>query len=137
MQILATDIDPKAIQRAERGCYSASSLKDLPAEARAWAFIESARELCLKDEYRASVTFMLEDIRERAPEGLFHLILCRNLVFTYFDETLQRKTIQRLSDRLAPGAALIIGTLESLPDGPWAIQSWSPRLGVYRKALET
>jgi chemotaxis protein methyltransferase CheR len=137
LQILATDIDPKAIQRAERGCYSANSLKDLPAEWRTWAFVESAGELCLKDEYRASVTFMLEDIRERAPGGLFHLILCRNLVFTYFDKTLQRKTTQRLSDRLAPGGALIIGNLESLPDGPWELQPWSTRLGVYQKALAT
>jgi chemotaxis methyl-accepting protein methylase len=25
------------------------------------------------------------------PNGLFDLILCRNLVFTYFDEALQRR----------------------------------------------
>lgn len=136
LRIVATDIDPLAIRRAERGCYRASSLKDLPAQWRAQAFVTIADELCLKDEYRSPVTFMLQDIREHAPEGLFHLILCRNLVFTYFDEMLQRKTLQRLSGRLAPGGALIIGNLESLPDGPWGIQPWSIRLGVYQKALD-
>jgi chemotaxis protein methyltransferase CheR len=79
----------------------------------------------------------LQDIRERAPEGLFHLVLCRNLVFTYFDEELQRKTMLRLSGTLAPGGILIIGSLESLPDGPWRIQPWSTRLGVYQKPFET
>jgi len=135
LRIVATDIDPLAIRRAERGCYRASSMKDLPAQWRAQAFVTIADELCLKDEYRSPVTFMLQDIRERAPEGLFHLILCRNLVFTYFDEMLQRTTLQRLSGRLAPGGALIIGNLESLPDGPWGIQPWSTRLGMYQKAL--
>jgi len=114
LRIFATDIDPQAIHRAERGYYRASSMKDLPTEWRTQAFVTIGDELCLKDEYRAAVTFIVQDIRELAPEGLFHLILCRNLVFTYFDETLQRKTMQRISDKLASGGALIIGNLESL-----------------------
>ena len=84
-----------------------------------------------------STAFMLQDIRERAPEELFDLILCRNLVFTYFDEMLQRRTMQTLSDRLVPGGALVIGNLESLPDGPWNMNPWSARLGIYRKAPGT
>jgi len=137
LRIVATDINPQAIRRAERGCYRASSVKDLPAEWRTQAFITIADELCLKDEYRAPVTFVVQDIRERLHEGLFHLILCRNLVFTYFDEEYQRKTMQRLTSRLVPGGALVIGKLESLPDGPWGIQPWSTGLGVYRKSLGT
>ena len=137
LRIFATDIDPQAIHRAERGCYRASSMKDLSAEWRAQAFVTIEDELCLRDEYRSSVTFLVQDIREHAPEGLFHLILCRNLPFTYFHETFQRKTMQRISDRLASGSVLVTGNLESLPDGPWGIQPWLARLGVYRKGLET
>lgn len=135
LRVIATDIDHQAIRRAERACYKASSIKELPAEWRAEAWVTRGDELCLKDEYRAGVTFLLQDIRDRAPEGLFQLILCRNLVFTYFEESLQRQTAQRLIDQLAPGGALIIGKLESLPDGPWEVEPWSKRLGVYRKAL--
>ena len=137
LRIVATDIDSQAIRRAEHGCYRTSSIKDLPTEWRTQAFVTTADELCLKNEYRASVTFMVQDIREQGPEGLFHLILCRNLVFTYFDEALQRKTLQRLTDRLAPGGALVIGKIESLPDGFCGLQPWSTRLGVYRKSLDT
>lgn len=137
LRIVATDIDPLAIRRAERGCYRPSSVKDVPGHWQAQSFVRVAGELCLKSEYRTSVTFVLQDIRERAPEGLFHLILCRNLVFTYFDEVLQRKTTQMLGGILAPGGILIIGSLESLPDGPWGIQPWSTRLGVYQKTFET
>ena len=135
--IIATDIDSLAIDRAERGCYRASSMKDVPGQWQTQAFVTIADELCLKDAYRSAVTFIVQDIRERAPEGPFHLILCRNLAFTYFDEILQIKTMQTLSDKLIPGGALIIGKLESLPDGPWKIQPWSTRLGVYQKALGT
>jgi len=134
-RVVATDIDRQAIQRAERGCYHTSSMKELPAEWRAQAFVASGEEICLKDEYRASVTFLVQDLRESAPDGLFQLILCRNLAFTYFDETSRTETLLRLTDKLVPGGALIIGKLESLPDGPWEVQPWSKPLGVYRKAL--
>ncbi len=136
LRIIATDIDSQAIRRAERGCYRASSVKDLPTEWRSRAFVASGNELCLRDEYRTVVTFMVQDIRELEPEGFFHLILCRNLAFTYFDEALQIKTLRRLTDRLAPGGALVIGKLESLPAGLRGIEPWSIQLGVYRKFLE-
>jgi chemotaxis protein methyltransferase CheR len=134
LAIAATDIDPQAIQRGERGCYHASSMKDLPPAWQTAAFVTRADELCVKDEYRAFVRFMLQDIRQHAAEGLFYLILCRNLVFTYFDDALQRKTMQRLTEQLARGGALVIGKTESLPAVPSAIQPWSSGLGVYRRS---
>ena len=135
LRIIATDIDGQAIMRAERACYSPSSLKQLPPEWRAQAFEATGEELCLKDAFRTSVTFAVQDIRECSPEGLFHLILCRNLVFTYFDERLQKETMHVFTDKLAPGGALIAGKLESLPQGSWAFEPWSKRLGIYRKTL--
>ena len=134
-RVVATDIDPQAIQRAQRGWYHWSSMKELPAEWRAQAFVASGEELCLKDEYRAAVTFLVQDLRESVPDGLFQLILCRNLAFTYFDETSQRETLRRFTDMLVPGGALIIGKLESLPAGQWEVEPWSVHMGVYRKPI--
>jgi chemotaxis protein methyltransferase CheR len=135
LRIMATDVDSEAIQRAERACYHANSLKQLPPEWRHQAFATIDQELCLKDEYRAAVTFAVQDIRKDTPEGPFDLILCRNLAFTYFDKELQRETMQRLTNNLAPGGALIIGKLESLPEGQWEVEPSSVHLGVYRKRL--
>lgn len=134
-RVVATDIDALAIQRAERGCYQRSSVKELPAEWRAKAFVASGDDFCLKEEYRAAVTFMVQDIRETMPQGPFHLILCRNLVFTYFDETTQRETLRRLVDKLIPGGALIIGKLESLPEGAWEFEPQPAPIGVYQKPV--
>jgi len=136
-RVIATDIDRHAIQRAERGCYYTSSMKELPAEWRAQAFAASGEELCLKDDYRASVTFLVQDLRESAPGGLFQLILCRNLALTYFDETARQETLLRLTDKLVPGGALIVGKLESRPDESWELEPWSIPMGVYGKPLDT
>lgn len=135
LQITATDIDARAIQRAERACYRVSSLKELPAEWRKQAFVASGEEVCLKARYRAALSFRVQDIRETMPRGPFHLILCRNLVFTYFDETSQQEILAKLTDRLLPGGALIIGKLESLPEGHWVIEPWSLPVRAYRKPL--
>ena len=133
LHLVATDVDPQAIQRAERGCYHWGSMKDLPAEWLAQGFVASGGEFCLKNEYRATVKFLVQDLRENVPDGLFHLILCRNLAFTYFDESLQRETLLKLLGKLVPGGALIIGKRESLPEGNWQIEPWLPSVGIYRK----
>lgn len=133
--VVATDVDPAAIQRAQHGCYHPSSLKELPAEWRTQAFFASGKEFCLKHEYRAQVNFMVQDIREAMPHGAFHLILCRNLVFTYFDESSQIKILRTLTSKILPGGGLIIGKLETLPQRDWALEPWSIKMGVYRKRL--
>ena len=134
-RVVATDIDGQAIQRAKRACYHWSSMKELPPKWRAQASVASGGELCLKDEYRASATFFVQDLRAAVPDGRFQLILCRNLAFTYFDETSQQETLARLTEKLVPGGALIIGKLEALPEGEWGIEPWSTHMGVYRKPL--
>jgi len=134
LRILATDADPRAIERAQRGCYPASSLKELPGDLLAKACIPSADGFCVKPEYRQPVNFLLQDVRQSAPEDRFHLILCRNLAFTYFDDELQRATLQKISDRLLPEGALVLGSLESLPEGAAGWEPWSKKSGIYRRS---
>jgi len=133
LRVVATDIDVLATQRAERACYQRSSVKQLPADCLEKAFVTSNDDFCLKEEYRAAVTFMVQDIRETMPQGPFHLILCRNLVFTYFDQASRREILLKLTDKLIPGGALIIGKFESLPEGSWGFAAGPKSMGVYRK----
>jgi len=49
------------------------------------------------------------------PAGPFHLIFCRNLVFTYFTPELQKKILIQIYQSLEPGGFIIIGSHESLP----------------------
>ena len=77
---------------------------------------------------------MQQDIRTALPEGRFNLTLCRNLVFTYFDEGTQQEILQRLLARLLPGGALVIGRREVLPRGTAGLAPWpgAERLGIFR-----
>ncbi len=68
-----------------------------------------------------------------APEGRFDLILCRNVAFTYFEDTPQRRTLRQIIDRLAMGGALVVGATESLPGGIAGLAPWSSPLRIYRR----
>ena len=103
LKVIATDCDPKMLQRSATGCYPTSSLKDLPQEWIATCFSRVDGEFRVRDEYRSEIEWCEQDIRKEMPTGPFDIIFCRHLVFTYFDETLQEETLCRIAARLRPG----------------------------------
>ena len=114
LDILATDVDPAMLRRAEAGRYPDSALRELPDRD---AFTEGV----LDPRVRRRVTFALHDIRDDPPPGPFDLVLCRNLAFTYFDETTQRALLRRLA-RVT--TTLVVGAHERLPDGQTEFEAW-------------
>lgn len=132
IRITATDSDRTMIGRALAGCYPYSSIKELPEEWLARGFSETGDGYCIKDEEREKVLFVEQDVRTGEPDGTFHLILCRNAVFTYFDNALQCEILERIRKKIAPGGALVLGIHESLPQGATRFEPWSRKLGVYR-----
>ncbi len=116
LRIIATDPDQNLLDRARRGQYPKSSLKDLPEEFQWEAFHDLEGHYAIRKEFRENIEFMKQDIREQMPEGFFHLIFCRNLVFTYFEEALQLEILRKIVDRIVPEGMLVIGKREKLPD---------------------
>lgn len=133
LTVLATDVDPVAIERAKAGCYKSGSCAGLPADWRNQAFVRKGEFTCMRDELMNRVSFLAQDIRKTAPLERFHLILCRNLAFTYFDTGLQREVLSRISDCLLSGGALVTGIHESLPAGYGELTPWPGGRGIYRK----
>jgi chemotaxis protein methyltransferase CheR len=80
------------------------------------------------------VQFQRQDIRTAMPESRFDLILCRNLVFTYFDQTLQNHLLEQMMQRLRPGGWLVAGIKERLPSGVPGLTPVSERLGLYSRS---
>jgi chemotaxis protein methyltransferase CheR len=119
LEIAATGMDRRLLERARRAVYPESSLKDLPDHLARMAFRRRGDEWRLGDGFRDGVEFIEQDIRSDVPEGRFQLVLCRNLVFTYFEEQLQTEVLANILDRLEPGGFLVIGVHESLPEGSW------------------
>jgi chemotaxis protein methyltransferase CheR len=131
LEILATDIDREQLGRAVVACYTGGSLRQLPATWIGTAFEESDGRYCLRPGFQAGVEFRQQDIRRQLPDGAFDLVLCRNLVFTYFEEQLQREIAVSLHDRLIPGGVLVLGIHEVLPPGTAGFHSLEPRLHIY------
>jgi len=131
--VIATDADETMIERAKVACYGRSSLKDLPQGWVERAFIHCDMRFCLAPEFRRGVELALQDIRHSMPDGPFDLILCRNLVFTYFDEALQRRISDQLRERLRPGGFLVLGSHEALPADAGGFVLTAPKLGIYQR----
>lgn len=129
IRVVATDVDPVVLARARRASYPDSSLRELPADLRTRAF-EDGR---LRSELREPVSFVRHDVRDGAPAAApFDLVLCRNLVFTYFAEDLRGEAGRRLAGSLRPGGALVVGAHETPPTE--TLEPWLPGCGVWRAA---
>ena len=133
LQITATDAGAHMLDRARRGCYPNASLKELPP---AWiddAFARSDDAFCIRPAYRDGIDWREQDLRQTMPDGPFDLILCRYLVFTYFDEPLQRACLARIADRLRPRGFLVLGKHETLPDGSAGFNAFDVHNRIYQR----
>ncbi len=131
LRVIATDVDAKVLARARAGQYAAATLRDLPAPWLEQAFERRDGFCVLREPLRLAVELRHEDVRETLPDGEFRIVLCRNVIFTYFDDTLQRATLERLLPKLSPGGVLVLGRDERLPPAA-ALDGWHPELGIYR-----
>jgi chemotaxis protein methyltransferase CheR len=131
-RITATDVDENLIARAERGCYKKSSLRDMPADLLIAGFDQAADLYCVKPRLRKPIEFRVEDVRCCLPLDTFHLILCRNFVFTYFSDELQRATLASLLGRLTGGGFFVAGQHEDIPRDVEILASTGPHLRVYQ-----
>jgi chemotaxis protein methyltransferase CheR len=90
----------------------------MPLAWRQEAFEERAGRFCLRQEFQAGVELPEQDIRRQPPAGAFHLVLCRNLAFTYFEENLQSEIARAIHDRLVPGGCSFSASRKSFLGPP-------------------
>jgi chemotaxis protein methyltransferase CheR len=133
LTVLATEVDQLLINRARNGCYPESSIRELPPAMKTLGFCRKGKQFCLKARFRKRVQFLQQDIRKEMPPSSFHLILCRNLVFTYFSRDLQKKIARQILKRLKPGGVLVIGSHEELPLSLPSLLPWLPGRAIYRR----
>ena len=118
VRILATDLSLRVLTRAKAAEYAASVVEDIPAELRA----KYLRRVPGKDapsfevvpEVTGRVSFARLNLMGNWPmKGPFDLILCRNVMIYFNDET--RTTLAcRFAELLSPRGVLMIGHAESL-----------------------
>ena len=134
-EILATDADANMLERAANAVYPAGSLKELPDQFRTNGFERINDLYRLRSEYKNAIDFLHQDVRESKPEGTFHVVMCRNLVFTYFDVELRHEILPQLCQVLESQGAFVIGAKETLPEPNGELMPWSRQFRVYRKCV--
>jgi chemotaxis protein methyltransferase CheR len=132
-KILATDIDPRVVEEAQRGVYPDSALGDIPPELRKRYFAPTGNrgEGQVSDEVRRLITFRTLNLNADWPmHGKFGVIFCRNVVI-YFDEPTQQKVWGRFAAKLEPNGWLYIGHSERVT-GPATGRFISEGITAYR-----
>jgi chemotaxis protein methyltransferase CheR len=133
VEVIGTDVEDIVLQRAQRGCFSEGSLRGMPPHWRERAFTLLDRQYCVRDIHRKGITFVHQDIRTEFPPGAFDLILCRNLVFTYFEPALQRTLLGGMASVLRAGGYFVIGAHEQLPQTNHAFNRLAACREIYQK----
>lgn len=116
-EILATDINPKVLEKAERGIYSDYSLRNTDRTIIEKCFNHlTVKEYQIMDKYKEIVRFKklnLLDFPQISIFPSFDVIFCRN-VLIYFDMNSKKKVLEKFYDLLKPGGYLFLGHSESL-----------------------
>jgi chemotaxis protein methyltransferase CheR len=120
VEIVATDISGRALEKARKGVYGGRALRSLRDDDRARHFVPAGDPrdgtVRVREEVRSSVRWRRVNLLD--PEGVeslgtFDVILCRNVLIYFRDETVM-SLIQRCGDSLVPGGLLLVGASESL-----------------------
>ncbi|MBI3890930.1 MAG: protein-glutamate O-methyltransferase CheR [Candidatus Wallbacteria bacterium] len=132
-RIDATDLSPRAIEKARAGRYKTSKLTGVPPPALDRYFVvEPDGSRAVSPLARALVSFRVENLQDagRTAPASYDAILCRN-VMIYFSETARRQSVTDLFGALRPGGWLMLGPSEMILEPPPGLRHVAP--SVYQK----
>jgi chemotaxis protein methyltransferase CheR len=136
LSLVATDIDANMLARAHQGLFEAASLRELPHRLIEEAFDRRDSRYSVRPRFRQGIDFLVQDLRTQTPKGPFDLVLCRYVAFTYFAEPLQTRILSHILTQLLPGAHLVIGTHERIPDHDFDLTPLNGAPQIFRKKSE-
>jgi len=115
-KIIATDLDEKILDVARNGRYPMKELRNVVPRLLNKFFVVDGDEAGLKGEIKERVDFKKHDLFKDEYETNFDLIICRNVVI-YFTEESKCKIYRKFYDSLKAGGLLFTGSTESLMGG--------------------
>jgi len=135
LRVLASDIAPHAITKAQAATYDAKDLKPVPEPLRQTWTQQNGTAASIHEAVRQIVRFRILNLLGDWPiSGTFDVIFCRN-VMIYFDNPTKERLIQRFLEKLSPEGTLYIGHSERVT-GPAAehLQLVGPTIYRRRRA---
>ncbi|MGE5406036.1 MAG: CheR family methyltransferase [Candidatus Saccharibacteria bacterium] len=114
--IWATDIDLEVLQKAQMGLYNSKSVAATPPQLVKKYFHEEGNFIRIKDDIKSLVKFQRHDLLKDAFPTDFDLILCRNVVI-YFTEETKDKLYRKFVGALRQNGVMFIGSTEQIFQG--------------------
>lgn len=127
IRILGTDFSSKVLERARAGLFQQIEVnRGLPASLLVKHFRPSGLDWQLSDAVRRMAHFETIDLRNKMTGmGPFDLVLCRN-VMIYFDDETKRSIMREIHGTLFRGGWLLLGGAESI----FGLDDWYERRTV-------
>jgi chemotaxis protein methyltransferase CheR len=117
LRVVGIDLNPAALAKAERGRYTAWSLRGLSEDLRHRYFRPAGKEYLLDPYVLSTVTFEQRNLLDDDPDFwrpvAYDAVFCRN-VLMYLTPEASRAVVARLTRSLAPGGFLFLGPAETL-----------------------
>jgi len=140
VEIVGSDIDTNALEKAKRGIYSERSVQDLPKHILQKYFTYLGNgdyQIC--EDLRNSIEFTkvnIVDPKETKRYRGFDIVFCRNLLI-YFDDLSRKLAVENIYDAMNPGGFICLGHSESMSriSPIFKIRKF-PEAIVYQKPLE-
>lgn len=130
-RVLATDLDPEALEQAKAAHFLQSQLDAMPRDSLRKQFEACEGGFRPNSVLRRMVTFARHNLLLAPPQRGFDLILCRNVTI-YFNEEAKAALNRNFFDALRPGGYLLVGNTERIFDSR-EIGFESPHTCFYRK----
>ncbi|NUT91682.1 MAG: PAS domain S-box protein [Saccharothrix sp.] len=113
VKIYATDVDDDALAHARHASYTERELQGVPADLLARYFDHQNGRHTFRKDLRRSVIFGRNDLVQDAPISRIDLLVCRNALM-YFNQETQAKILGRFHFALVPRGVLFLGKAEML-----------------------
>lgn len=116
LQVFASDLHERSLQRAREGFYPGDIETDVSAERLKRFFTKESGGYRIRKELRETVVFAPHNLLSDPPFSRMDLIACRN-VLIYLQRDVQRDIIELFHYALRPEGVLLLGTSETVEAG--------------------
>lgn len=130
VQIFATDVDARSIDKAREGVFAESLQKNVPADKLTHFFVKSGSAYRIKKDIRGMVVFAAHDILRHPPFSKLDLVSCRNLMI-YLDSRAHRRLLPLFHYVLNPGGILFLGPSEAIGEFADLFQALDKKWKIY------
>jgi chemotaxis protein methyltransferase CheR len=113
ISIIGTDIDSPSLEKARKGVYIETALKNVDEKTRERYFIKKGGMYQVTDQLKDVTHFKRHDLISGPKLSHFDLIICRN-VMIYFNKEIQEQLHLDFYKALGQGGFFIIGKAETL-----------------------